>query len=474
MQSEFVDILAHYNRARQWLFSLITDLTGSRYHQDKSKDLRLQEFHEQIERTEDFLGFTGNPEGQFNSIHIAGTSGKGSVVNMIAAILSAGGLKTGFHVSPYLQVCNEKLIVDGRMISPSEFVTLVKDFRETYKQWVKSGGKFSSLKYGEAWVALTYFWMAQMQIDWGVIETGLGGRYDPTNVLPAKMAVITNVDYDHVVTLGGVLKEIAKHKAGIIKPGGIAVTSERKPEVLSIIRKEGEEKQAKLYCLGEDFDFTVEKEDDRGSVISVQTSDRAYNEVRISMGGNFQPVNAALSIASVDILAEEYNLPITEKAVHDGLDGLVYPGRMEIVQEKPLVLLDGAHNRHKMQGLVDSLQALYPQKSILAIIGMISTKDFQGMVDALSPIVSQWIVTQPHVLGKPSIPPNEIVEYLENEMDQAEVNKFDQVQEALDFAFSQAGEDDIVMVTGSLYLVGEARERWFPTREILMGLEKGS
>ncbi|MGD8458034.1 MAG: Mur ligase family protein [Anaerolineales bacterium] len=454
--------------------SLITDPTGARYQEEKSAEVRLREFQEQIERTCDFLDFAGNPQTKFQSIHIAGTSGKGSVVNMIAAILSAGGMKTGFHISPYLQVCNEKLIVDGKMISPSDFVQLVDDFREIYRKWINSSVKYQSLKYGEAWVALTYLWMAKRQVEWAVIETGLGGRYDPTNVLPSVMQVITNVDYDHVEVLGPELSKIADHKAGIIKPNGLVVTATQSPEVLSIIHREAKQKAATVYHLGEDFSFTATGQDSLGVKISVQTPHRDYKDVQISMGGNFQPVNAALSIASVDILAKSLDLRIPDEAVHLGLDGLTFPGRMEIVQEEPMVILDGAHNSHKMGALVGSLASRYSNKKVTAIIGILSTKDFKGMIDRLAPIVSRWAVTQPHVFGKPSTPPAEIVSYIRTLNPKAEVRSFELVGEALESVLSGAAKDDLSVVTGSLYLVGEARERWFPTTDILRGLEVDS
>jgi dihydrofolate synthase/folylpolyglutamate synthase len=388
--------------------------------------------------------------------------------------LSAKGVKTGFHISPYLQVCNEKLIVDGKMISPSGFIQLVDEFREIYKSWTDSGGKYQSLKYGEAWVALTYLWMAKCQVEWAVIETGLGGRYDPTNVLPSVVQVITNVDYDHVETLGPELTQIAGHKAGIIKPNGLVVTATQSPDVLSIIHGEANQKGAAVYCLGEDFSYTVTAEDPTGARISVQTPHREYEHVKISMVGNFQPVNAALSIASVDLLAESFNLPVSAENIRSGLDGLVFPGRMEIVQEEPLVILDGAHNIHKMGALADTLVSRYADRSVTAIVGVLSTKDFNGMIERLAPVVSRWIATQPHVFGKPSTPPSEIVSCIRNIDTKADVRSFDQVSDALESILSEVAKDDLIIVTGSLYLVGEARERWFPTGEILHDLELGA
>jgi dihydrofolate synthase/folylpolyglutamate synthase len=473
MHADIDSILEKYHQSNQWLTSLITDPTGARYLQEKSDDIRLREFQEQIDRTNNFLDFVGNPQTRFRSIHIAGTSGKGSVVYMIASILSAAGLKTGFHISPFLQVCNEKLIVEGKMISPSAFIQLVDEFRELYGKWIDSGGRYHSLRYVEAWAALTYLWMAKQQVEWAVIETGLGGRYDPTNVLPSVMQVITNVDYDHIEVLGPELTDIAKHKAGIIKPNGLVVTAAQSPDLLSIIHREAEKKGATVYLLGEDFDYTVTAENPPGVRISVQASHRNYEHVNISMGGNFQPVNAALSIASVDILTESLGLPISDEAVRSGLDGLVFPGRMEIVQEEPLVILDGAHNIHKMGALVESLISRYSNRKVTAIIGILSTKDFKGMIERLAPIVYRWVATQPYVFGKPSTPPPEIVSCIRNINPQADARTFDLVSDALNSVLSEAAKDDLIVVTGSLYLVGEARERWFPTSDILRGLELG-
>ena len=244
------------------------------------------------------------PEKQYHSIHVAGTSGKGSVVNMLAEILSTTGQRVGYHVSPYLQVCNEKLIVDRQLIPPSKFVSLVEELRGFYQQWKSAGGKYQTIKYGEAWVALTLMWMAKQQVDWAVIETGLGGRYDPTNVVPAKLAVITNVDYDHTEVLGESLPEIATHKAGIIKPGGLAITAETKAEVLEVIKQEAAEKNARLYCLGEDFCYQIT--DENGAhTLKVEGVNHTYRGLRVAMKGKFQLNNAALAVASLDLLTED-------------------------------------------------------------------------------------------------------------------------------------------------------------------------
>lgn len=464
-------VVKQFRQAEKWLWSLITDPTGERYFQKKSMQTRLEEFGEQIARMEDFLDSIGNPEAQYPSIHVAGTSGKGSVVNMLAEMLSRQGLRVGYHVSPYLQVCNEKLIVDRCLIRPSEFVSLVEEFRVCYHDWQKSNRKFGALKYGEAWVALTFMWMARQQVDWAVIETGLGGRYDPTNVVPATLAVITNVDYDHTEVLGETLPEIAAHKAGIIKPDGLAITAETKPGALAVIKAEAAEKGARLYCLGDDFSYQI-SEDENGLNLTVSGVNHQYRDLRIAMKGVFQQHNAALAVAALDLLAGEGLVALEEKAVREGLASVHYAGRLEVVQEHPLVILDGAHNRNKAEALVESLQKLYPDRKMTIVLGTLSIKDFGGIIQALRPLASSWIATEPKVFGKPSTVPEQLAQVIQAVDPHTRVSLAKDVTKAIEQALSQAGEDEIILVTGSLYMIGDARAYWYPTETLLAELEQ--
>ncbi len=461
--------LAEFRQAEKWLFTLITDPKGERYFQEKSPEVRLAEFREQIARMQSFLDFCGNPEQSFPSIHVAGTSGKGSVVNFLAGMLRAGGYRTGYHVSPYLQVCNEKLIVDQKMIRPSEFAGLVADYRRLYQGWLTENDQFNAMKYGEAWVALTFLWLARQGVEWGVIETGLGGRYDPTNVVPAKLAVITNVNYDHMEVLGESLPEIAAHKAGIIKPGGLAITAETKPEVLAIIRAEAEEKGAELFCVGEDFSFR--RKDAEGG-FSVQGIYRTYPDLRLAMAGEFQVENAALAVAALDLLEGRGLLSLDEGAFQAGAQVEV-AGRFEIVQAEPVVVLDGAHNQHKASALAASLASAFPGKRLTMVLGTLSIKDFRGIIQALAPVTGKWVATQPKVFGKPAAPVSALAEVIRSLAPGQQVLEVDRIPDAVRIAIEQASQDEVVVVTGSLYMLGEARGVWYPVEEILTALESG-
>ncbi len=459
--------LADYSRQIDWLYSLVTDPTGSRYFLEKSPETRQREFVAQLARTADFLEFAGNPQARFNSIHVAGTSGKGSVTTMLAAMLTASGWRTGHHTSPYLQNCNEKLVINGQMISPADFAALVGQLRAIHAEWVRAGRPFNDLRYGEAWVALTYLWFASQQVDWAVVETSLGGRFDPTNVLPAQLAVITNVNFDHVKILGPDLQSIARHKAGIIKPGGLAITAETNPAVVAVIQAEAAAKQAALYQPGRDFSFAVEN-----GRLAVQTPFNTYTDLAVALPGRFQAVNAALAVAALDVLAARYGLPLTENAIKTGLAGVKFPGRLEVMPAaERLVILDGAHNPHKMQALVTSLRQLYPTKRIVALFGMLRDKDTTEVVKVLAPQISRFIVTAPNVFGKPALPPNELANIIKNVAPLLKVEQAAGVKAGVELALQTLDPDELLLATGSLYLVGEARDHWFPRENLLQQLE---
>lgn len=465
---EITQVLNRFEEQEAWLQTLITDPTGYRYFQERTPEEQLLEFESGIARMRDFLAFAGNPQDQYAGVHVAGTSGKGSVVTMIAALLQAAGQRTCYHVSPYLQACIEKLIVNGRMISPRDFNALVDRFRELHAAWQAGQSRFTSLKYGEAWVALTFLWCAQQRADWAVIETGVGGRYDPTNLLPSRLAVITNVDMDHIKPLGPTLADIAHHKAGIIKPHGLAITAAANPTVLKVIRAEAGAQGARLYVLGEDFDYQVQALDASGLTLSVQAPFGSYERVRVGLAGRFQALNAALAISAVDLLAAQGGaLQFDCNTACRGLAELHYPGRLEVIQPEPLVILDGAHNPNKMEALVASLQVLYPEKKVTALVGMLQTKDARASLQALLPAISRLVVTRPYVYAKPAVEPEALAAMARELRPGLPVETVPEVAQGIRQILPQLQADELLVITGSLYLLGEARNYWIPRERIL-------
>ena len=463
-------ILADYYQQIDALLSFITDPTGDRAFQDKSRATRDSEHGERLARTVDFLDFAGNPQQKYESIHVAGTSGKGSVSAMLSAILTTSGLRTGLHISPYLQICNEKLIVDGQMVSPQGFAQSVRRFLEIHVDWMQADRAFNDLRYGEAWVSLTYLWFAWQEVQWLVMEAGLGGRYDPTNAIDPELSVITNVNFDHLKSLGPGLLDIAHHKAGIIKPGRPVITAEQDPSVVSLFQREADKNGSRLYVLKRDFDLTTENDDRHGAVITVYGPDQTYRDIHIPVPGTFQVTNAALAVAGLDILASTSKIALSEDAVRKAMADFKFIGRMEIVQERPLTILDGAHNPHKIKSLVASLEAAYPAKRITAIMGMMRVKNAQTVIETLAPIVSRFIFTAPLVYGKRSFPPDELADIAAQVAPELETHIVERVQDSVEYALRIVDPGDLLLVTGSIYLVGEARDHWFPSETILTEL----
>lgn len=456
---DFDALLADYQAQLDWLLTLVRDPQGRRFLAPRPIAERQVLYQARLEKMRGFLNFIGNPQRQFRSVHVAGTSGKGSVTSMIAALLQACGRRTADHTSPYLQIPNEKLRLNGQMIAPSELGGLIEDFRPKYAAWLAQGG---DLLYGEAWVALTFAWLAQQQPDWAVIETGMGGRLDATNVLPSSLAVITNVGYDHMQVLGETLAEIAWHKAGIIKEGGVVVSAESNPDTLAILQQEARSQHAAFHPL-----HATHHPD---GAFTLHAPHHTYH-LALPLAGTYQQANAALAIAAVDWLAGAHDFPLTLDHIHTALDHFNLPGRFELVAERPQVILDGAHNQPKMQALAASLAACYPDRRLTVIIGLLYAKDAHSMLAALQPVARRFIVTQPHVFGKPALPPVALAQAARSAAPDCPVTMAPDVQAALDEALATADPDDIILVTGSIYLVGEARERWHPRLTLLRQLE---
>lgn len=462
-----------YWSAVDWLLSLIQDPAGLRYFAPRTPAERLVEMRQQIPRLKTFLDFIGNPQTSFRTIHIAGTSGKGSVTLMLAAILEKAGVRSGHHVSPYLQICNEKLACMGKPVGPTDFVALVSSFRRQYLEW-QASNQNNFLKYGEAWVALTFMYFAHQQVEWVILETGMGGRFDPTNIIQSDLTLITNVDLDHTESLGHTLEEIAWHKAGIIKPHRPVVSGVLQEAARGAIAAEAQAQSAELYEYGRDFTSRI-----------VTSSDETRLEIETPFGqhsllspdwlrSRHQQQNAAAAICALDILQQQGALSLESEHIQAGLQALKLPGRFETVQTNPRLILDGAHNPAKVASLCQEIKDKLPGEKLTVVFGMLATKDAPTMLRALLPLVKHWYLTQPAVFGKPALSPQVLLATLKEIDPGARATPFETVTSALDAALSETPENHTILVTGSVYLVGEARNRWYPLDEMLSTLNHPS
>lgn len=461
--------LEDFQAADRWLLSQIQDPSGAPFLAVRTPAERLAEYRERAVNLRAFLDFAGRPETRFNSVQVAGTSGKGSVTALIAALLTACGQHTADHTSPYLQIPNEKLRLNGQPIAPSVYAAMMDRLRALLDAWRAAGG---DLRYGQAWAVLTFLWFGAEQVDWGVYETSLGGRFSAARQLPASLAVITNVDYDHVNALGPSLADIAWHKAGVIRPGVPAVTAETRPETLAIFAAEARAQGAPLHRI----DYNVD-----GDRLTVVTPYNTWRDLPFIVARradrrrprDFRAANAALAITAVDLLATAHGFELSADAITTALARPPLPGRFEIVQQAPTVVLDGAHNGHKMAALAGALADAFSDRRLTIIVGKVATKSADDLIEKLAPLgVQRWIATQPVVYGKPVTPAAELAETIAAVAPGAAPAIFPDVQDALDDALASAGPDDVIVVTGSIYLLGGARERWYPAEQQLRALEQ--
>jgi dihydrofolate synthase/folylpolyglutamate synthase len=452
-----LDATGAYAAAVAWVESFIRPITGTA--PPKTPADWLHDGPRRLQRIETLLAALGHPERRYLTLHVTGTSGKGSVCTYLGAVLRHAGYRTGVHTTPYLQVPMEKLQIDGRYAAPDEFVRLVRDFRARLPE---GDAATEDLPYPALSVVLTHEYFARQRVDAAVVEVSTGGRYDWTNTIRPQVAVVTTVGPDHLNTLGPSLADVAWHKAGIIKPGAPSVTGVRPPE-RAVIEHEADQQGSPLRRLGVEFELDVRRCSESGTVFDYRTADRALTGLETGMLGRHQAFNAALAVAALEAFGAA-NGPISEAALREGLRSARLPGRMELIQRRPDVLLDGAHNPEKAAALAASLAEIFPSRRLVLVVGALSTKDVGAILAPFAAQTRQAIITMPHVLGKPGLDP-ERVAAAASDLGlpvRVEPSPADAIQAAM-----EAAGDDLICVTGSLYLVGEVRRLWVPDERVL-------
>jgi len=403
-----------------------------------------------LKHVEELLNRMGNPQLAARTVHIAGTKGKGSVAAMIAQVLSVSGYKTGLYTSPHLLNLRERIKLDGNLISEAEFAAAmakVKPFIESMKQ----DAAFRQLTYFEALTVLAFVYFQEKQADFQVLEVGLGGRLDATNVVPSPaVCIITPVSFDHTQILGNTLAQIAREKAGIIKPGCWVVLSPQPEEAASVFSDVCRDKQAKAIWVGRDITWhRIGGNLDHQSLV-INGRNGKY-KVNIPLLGDFQLENASTAVAALEILASE-GFAISPASIARGLAEVKWSGRFQVVRQDPTVLIDGAHNVESIRRLVDNIRAYFASKRIFLVFGTSSDKDIPGIVKELVPLSPQVIVTQAsHSRAAPLA--TLVAEFAKRGI-QPETRR--SVTEAISRALSLAEKTDLICVTGSLFVVAEA------------------
>ena len=420
---------------------------------ERVRVLRYTEDMFKLDRMRQLLEVMGNPHEQIRMVHVAGTVGKGSTVAMIGSMLEGCGYAVGQYTSPHLVDVRERIAINGQPIGKADFTELM---RRTAEAVVKLD---SEPTFFEIITAIAFQHFADQAVDVAVIETGLGGRLDSTNVIRPEVSVITLIDHDHEQLLGRTLPEIAREKAGIFKNGVPAITCRQAAEVEEALRKVAEDVGAPLKFISKDIDFSYRFGASPGQPphtrVCLITETSQFMHLPVPLPGEHQATNCALALATVDALkAVGFEFP--ELQLHDGLARTNTPGRMEMVWDRPRILVDGAHNAAAISALMRCVGAHVAYDSMVCIFGCCEDKNIPALLEKVALGGDKIIFTR--AKGNPrATPPDELqrqFQEISGKMSQVAPT----LKEALDLASRAVGRDDLICVTGSFYLVGEAKK----------------
>ncbi|HHY76346.1 MAG TPA: bifunctional folylpolyglutamate synthase/dihydrofolate synthase [Firmicutes bacterium] len=410
-----------------------------------------------LDRVRRLAELLGNPERRSEYIHVTGTNGKGSVTAMVASALSANGYRTGRYISPYLEDFRERICIGDKMISREELVELVGVVRPAVEQMLSEGQEHPTEF--EVVTALAFLYYAREGCDFVALEVGLGGRFDATNIVIPAVSVITTVSFDHTDRLGDTLGKIAWEKAGIIKPGVPVVTGVSDDEALRVIEERARELGSPLFTVSdkrradvtwEEISYSME-----GQVIDVRGPGFHYENLQVPLLGRHQQQNAAVAVAALEVgkpKNREGRFRLDRAAVRHGIARTRWPGRMEVMSRRPLIILDGAHNPEGAKALSDTLSS-FPKKRTVCVLGILGDKSYKEATALIAPHCDEIIATKPDTPRAldPEILASEARRYVRS------VDVEPDFRKAIDEGLKRTGEDDMLLISGSLYLVGSAR-----------------
>lgn len=407
-----------------------------------------------LERMEKLMELLGNPQDELKYIHVAGTNGKGSVCRYIYSALLSNGYDVGLFTSPFLEIFNERIEMNGELISDSDLAICTDKVLEKTEDMVRAG--FDSPTEFEVVTAIAFVYFVMKKAEFVVLEVGLGGSGDSTNIIKKpEISVITSISFDHMDRLGDTLSLIASEKAGIIKEGVPVVMNVDEREAQIPIAKKAYEKNAGLYNVKKIPYAVCEKNVDK-YVIDTNIYGTDYSGVEISMVGKHQVDNILTALTAIEILRKEKKIQIERTKLYAGILKTKHKGRFERIGER--IILDGAHNEAGARALVDTLKELYKDKKILALVGILKDKEYEKMLSIFSEVVTKFIFTE--IENPRKCDADELVKTIEcMTKEGAEIAAYAQADHAhaLEQAFEESKDFDILLVAGSLYLIGELR-----------------
>jgi dihydrofolate synthase/folylpolyglutamate synthase len=410
-----------------------------------------------LKRMEWMLERLGHPERRLKFIHVAGTNGKGSTSSFLATILQKAGYDVGLYTSPYLEKFTNRIKLNGVDIPEADVVEFVQMIFPLYEEL--SASELGSPTEFEVVTTLAILYYAKKTFpDYVVWETGLGGRYDSTNVVYPVISVITNIGMDHVQFLGDTLEQIAFEKAGIIKPGVPVVTGVDDPTAHAVIATRAREAKSTLYTVGEAFSVDHIRLEHNQSLFDFKGPFGESKDLAITLKGEHQVKNAAVALSALAVLGQYMALIIEEDDLREALLSTSWPGRFEKLSDEPEIIIDGAHNSHGTSALAKTIQQYYPNRTIHLMMGVLADKPLDGMLEPLLPLIRTMTVTQPDF--RRAAQAEDLAAHVQSLAPELPIHIIPDWKMALQDIVSRCQNDDLLLITGSLYLISDVRTEW--------------
>lgn len=406
-----------------------------------------------LERTFKLLEHLGNPEKKLKLVHVAGTNGKGSTTAMIAALLRGKGFKVGMYTSPFLEEFEERIQINGKNIPKTILGDLMDKVREAVDKVIEEG--YNHPTEFEIITCLMFIYFYTEKVDYAVIEVGLGGRLDSTNVITPLVSVIASISFDHTNLLGNTLREIAEEKAGIIKEGIPVVTYPQEKEALDVLIEKSKEMNSRLYVVSKD----------NGKFLEICNENRIFQKVQVNLGkdtfnvklpllGEHQIVNLLVALNTYKVISEIEGFSIDNQEIFKAISTVTWIGRLETMKQNPLLVIDGAHNIQGIRSLRANVEKYYKYKNMYLLLGILADKQVEEMVKEITPMAKKVYALTPHSDRA------ELADDLKEIVDKYNSNciALESYKEALELALMEADKDDLILVSGSLYMIGDMRK----------------
>ena len=431
--------------------TLATRYLMSRPDFERARSVKYGEQTFKLDRMRKLLELLGNPHEKIKTVHVAGTNGKGSTVAMVASMLRTSGYAVGVYTSPHLIDIRERVQIDGQMIGKNDFVEVVRTVAKAAEKLGEQATFF------ELMTAAAFAHFAEQAVDIAVIEVGLGGRLDSTNVITPLVSIVTGIDLDHTKLLGATKAQIAREKAGIFKKGVPALFFEQDPEVDAVIREVAADVGADLRIVNKDIEFSsrfcVTPDLGPHTRVCMYTKTSRLEHVPVPLPGEHQAANCGLAMAAVDVL-KSFGFELPEDKLTAGLAATKVPGRMDVVSARPRILCDGAHNPAAMSALMRCVGAHVPYDSMVCIFGCCADKDIGEMIDKVNLGADKVIFTRAATTPRAASPEDLQKLFQERSGKMSQIAR--SVPDAIEMAIRAVSREDLVCVTGSFYVVGEA------------------